>query len=96
MWDGTERVKAKSKMTQLTLKDLGRGDLAIVECQVHRYHAPYPEKKITHAPWVTWRATFQLAGITRLWAATPNTPVETESDVEEVQREETDDEYEGF
>ena len=83
-------------MTQLCLKDLSRGDVAIIECQVHRYQVPLPDKKTTTAPWINWWAAFQLSGITRLWAATSSAPTEIESDAENIERENTDDEYEGF
>ena len=78
-------------MERLTLADLGRGDIAIIECQIHRFHTPRPEKGAP-TPWTSWRANLKLCAITRLWEATSVAREEQESDADQVDQESTDDE----
>lgn len=93
LYDGTEHVRPKKEMQKLVNLNLYQNDIAVFECQIRRF---LPKDTVATGEWSTWRTSFRLCSITRLWAATANVPEEEESEDESMQRVDTDDEFEGF
>lgn len=77
-------------MTLLDAVKLEANDGVLMECQIDRYQ---PKGS---SGWETFKTSFKICNIVRLWAATGTVPEDEESEDEDLQRAGTDDEFEGF
>lgn len=78
VWDATAGFNQRSKLPKKNITGLIPGDLVQIECTLQRYT---PSEPMT-GTWNSWRTSFQLDTITRLYAATANFPDEQLSDYE--------------
>ncbi|KAJ3557955.1 hypothetical protein NM688_g1188 [Phlebia brevispora] len=87
LYDGTVAIRAKHLMKKLDL-DLHTNDIGLFECGIQRYSRGERRPIV----WRTWKASFQLQSIVKVYSAPLSAPEEDASDAETSQRDDTDDE----
>ncbi|KAJ3559260.1 hypothetical protein NM688_g444 [Phlebia brevispora] len=86
LYDETTEIKVKHLMEKLDL-DLRINDIGLFKCQIQRYSKG--ERRPT--VWKTWKASFQLQSIIKVYSALLSAPKLDASDEETNQRDDTDD-----
>ena len=76
-------------MRREDIRELRRGEIVHMECQIQRYRARNTPKS---TPWTTWQTNFQLSAVSRLYTpASRDVPLEPESEEEALVRVDSDD-----